>query len=886
MAIRSRRALVFFGLSALACTSETSVPVGSRGDRVVSEVCRRLELEASTKPGKGGALTRQFFTPFSFLLPSEVQTIEGDNGNHRLVLTFSARGGVAVRCEWRPGKGGKSPPKGEAKEKSYAFSACDNGAMSGSIAEGDTFALELQAGAGHAETTVRMPLVEATPCATDAWLAARPHYSRFDPALSESVVFVTDVDKYVLRAGGVLQTPEAFRTEADHADRLQFGALEASLAAEIAIPPPQGQVPPPRRVAVYFDVAIDWTDLTQRLASTSSSMQEAARADLDLAITKAGATMRTAVIAAGMTDVTTAVGIPAVFGTATRETLAALANNSSIVFIQSDEPGLPRSLAEPLNITSDAHIDTAFNGRTPPVFGEGQAVGVYEARAPGCTFYQAHRAFEFATKVDSAEPRMCSNDIECDICNEGSIFTPASRNTFCLDIGGGRGKRCVQRHISQTLSAISASVGGASMSVPATPFAAARSTLVNFNDTGNNCSDERFDLAFNFYLKRGATTTYESFDCPRIVGRGTTQDFYARYKNMLVLRAASNSVSDFACKEVHNGLCVGGSTPEGGVWSTTGDVGSTFLNPPGTDREEPDVMALGTKATTAWVDTFDAAKSSTPNVYQTNVSGTSIATPIVAAMGMLTKQACAAPNLDQRLVRAMTMVSAWSRNADGWLYSTPGVSSGGSIFDHKDGAGIAMAENLARFCDPPGTPDPNGPKISRGTSLVDLVGTPRFPSNFGLFSADRPPGGTGAGDPGSAPAPTKSKVSANLLGARYWSARLNPGQRVRTTFAWDSCVSKKSNRVTTDFDVYLCNEDPPAFGAPPIPYCYFASRSFDDNNEGMDVTVDKAGLWSLWYVFPGPREIEFDFKPLKTILLSSTCNGATVEPVAWAVAWF
>jgi hypothetical protein len=245
-------------------------------------------------------------------------------------------------------------------------------------------------------------------------------------------------------------------------------------------------------------------------------------------------------------------------------------------------------------------------------------------------------------------------------------------------------------------------------------------------------------------------------------------------------------------------------------------------------------------------------------------SGTSLAAPIAATLGVLMKQTCGSSfGNDERQLRAMMMTAAWSRNAEGWRYSTPGVVLSGGLVDHEDGAGITMAANLARFC--PGNAA-GSPNVSSGRMVVDLFSAPSLPA-LRVAPAGPPPGDPGAsGTPPSGSA--KSLDPSRYVGAKYWTGTLNALDRVRTTFAWDGCLTGTWTKVAVDFDVLLCQGT----------RCLYGSRSIADNNEGFDVTVDASGQWDLWYVFPAPVSAG-------KYTLAYGCQGSGVEPAAWAVAW-
>lgn len=665
----------------------------------------------------------------------------------------------------------------------------------------------------------------------------------------------------------------------DLALRARFGALTPALYDQIHSeqpPPPETRIP----IAIWYQEPVDWTSLTPRLASSDAKKQTQAQTVLRKAIAKRSAELTPALRAAGLDDLVVARDLPLLSGNATPGAIQTL---GTLVDIKSIELAAPKKTVplQAFNVTTDAHIDTVFNAPPLSLFGDGFTIGNYGELKSTHMTYQDHESFQFANVVhtDLSAVRTCTDDRDC--CDLDDYICPPSGDppTACVRIAAlGGTKRCVVKHTTATASGVSAATEGI-------PFSAAKAKLLEYNERLTNCIPGYTEAAYSWLLDNGTSTVWESFACSQasigLADEPVVNDRYARDYGFSIFKAANNDLPAVACRSTLNSICVGGHMDATEIWNEGDGVhGSSWLNRPGSDREEPDVTALGKDANVAW------PRDSFGPMNRAIVAGTSIAAPIMATMGLLMKQACAAPNLDPRFVRSVLRTAAWTRNPEGWLYSTPGIlAPDGTLYDHKDGGGATMAENVLPFCGA-GT---NSPPTASGTINVDLVGTPPAPPLVTrTFGVGAPPGGTGKGPPesGGSP-PSHAKVPGDLLGARYWSAQLGADKRVRTTWSWDACPVGSLARAAVDFDVYLCNDRP---ADPSIPaYCYYASRSVDDVNEGFDVRTDAAGLWSLLYVLPAPKVIILRPPlggPTFEVIEVETCRGSLVEPAAWSVVWF
>lgn len=410
------------------------------------------------------------------------------------------------------------------------------------------------------------------------------------------------------------------------------------------------------------------------------------------------------------------------------------------------------------------------------------------------------------------------------------------------------------------------------------------------------CSGQGMLNAYEYLAQQDVTTANESFDCPPN-SMGVTEDYYARYADMSVFHASGNNGNAFtsqfdgtqgACTQDPNGICVGGVNAEKkmscfSVWENPFEQGSTTVR---SDREEPDLVALagdangmsgfaagcseanqnefvqtiGVPGATGWLRAVGTTDWS-------GDVGTSFASPAMASVAALTKEACGG-SLDHLLMRAILRTAAWGFNPADYPYSTPGPGE-----DWKDGAGGLFATAVLPFC---GIGTGSNPTVASGNVNVSLNSGGTLPAGAAPDAGSPPPGGCLLAPCGAAqsaqggvhidsytpPGPNDGRVGGSFL-----SLFLNAGERLRVTFSWDACpvgmTGTAPDTVSSDIDIFLYSEDNAAY--------LYTSQSIADDNEGFDVTIPDSwgGRFTLYYgVIPTPG-----------------CNGATSEPSAWAAEW-
>lgn len=799
--------------------------------------CRTIRIE-STYVGQAWANAgASFFDPVTMSVPGVLRVVGAQQGLTALV-TFTTSNGD-VQCNYQ-----------QANPGSLRLTQCSAGLAEGTSVSARDVRMHVEGAGAVGSSVVVADFAEAHVCATGTWLQTNPHFTRHEPGVDDDVSYVGDIEKYVMSSRGVVEHLQSFRAREHRARSRRYGALEPEADAYLRRANPLSA----HAVAGTFKLDLNWSDLTRGLASTVAAERAAARTLLRNAVTLAQPGIHSTLTALGATEVHFSPHEPLVFAQMQPSAIRALANRPEMSLVRVDFPHAPQ-LTVASNGTQHAKIDSVFNTGLE-AFGAGLRAGTDELGS-ACALFANHDAFAFGPIVNYQLPqqpadRQCIDDLDCQFRCGPETDVPQS--AFCVDTNTSAGRRCSALHANATASMVLAARGGEK-------FGAARAAFYNFNRS-TNCREDAFTEAFGWFADGSVNTVYESFVCPRLIGSPSAQDLFARDFNISIFRAADNYKSNQACPHTNNAVCVGASNADDSLWVTSPkgpDVGSSFINPT-TDREEPDIVTLGVDVI-AGVPRKDSPSTS----YTTTVTGTSIATPNVAAASLLLREACGRADFDQRQMRAILMASSWSRNADGWRYSTPGIAdTAGIVHDHKDGAGVLDSQNLVAFCG-----GSNGqPRVTSGILIVDVFGTPSLPPLPRLTPTTSPPGDPGGPPGGGATGKSKAPPSDRLSGIPYWSQSLPAGARVRTTFAWDACPGMNRSRVSTDFDVLLCSEAK----------CLFASRSFDDNNEGMDVVVDSAGTWTLWAVHPTPIDAGI-------YTLAYGCRGSAIEPAAFAVVW-
>jgi hypothetical protein len=273
-------------------------------------------------------------------------------------------------------------------------------------------------------------------------------------------------------------------------------------------------------------------------------------------------------------------------------------------------------------------------------------------------------------------------------------------------------------------------------------------------------------------------------------------------------------VSGGACAYQTNAVCVGAVKHDLSMWSNT-----VTANPFGSDREEPDVVALGGDNATCG-NTVHAMKANTSALddWTGFFNATSAATPVVTSMMALTREYCVGlgRGFSPRWTRAILKASLGA-NPTGWRYETPGKTP-----TAKDGAGFMYAEDVKSWCSP-------GDSKESGDAPIDLAGGGPGPS--GTPPPREPPIGPFNVKPlsGANPGPSDGRKYQALKTFSF-----NKNARLRAVISWDACatapVASQPVRVVPDFDLFLHT---PNRGGKYV----FSSQSVSDNSEGFDIDI-------------------------------------------------
>jgi hypothetical protein len=663
-------------------------------------------------------------------------------------------------------------------------------------------------------TTSSEPAVDASPNLVR-------EQTRFLDGLEETVTLVKSPETtYAIRADGRIESIEAVLASDRAAWIGRHGKMPAPTVARLA-QVAEGEVVP---LAIVFDGGLDWHAHGTRLRSKDHLERSRARTDIEAAIRKSAALAHPEWKAAGFTITESSEQLPIVYGRATASDAKKLARLPSVAWVLSDERVATKLLSAP-NAISDPQTDTTFNAQG--FFGDGQNVGVFEASS--CGIYDKHEAFSNAAGIiySSAVPS-CMADSEC--------------VAICGDLGACVDGRCIETHQSSVTSCMVATKSGQR-------WGAANAQIFDFNAQQTSCVTGGVDHGYNWFDKNDVTTVPESWFCCSLGHDGMVQDHYIRAAGISVFKAAGNqegckheSIPDqVACAETLNSVCVGGATGGGTSMASF----SSWVNPPKTDREEPDVVALASGV--------EVSDTGAPDDWQSE-NGTSFATPAVAGIAALMKQACKknGQDIDREplVIRALLQVSGWFRNPADWKYSTPNGN-----MDHVDGAGGVVAGIALAAC---GVPTGTGPHVGWHQQDIDLTGGGPLPGG-------KPPV-IGLGPPGekplshNAPGGNDGRVGITLTSF----PGLRRDQRLRVTFVWNSCPATvyasatPPSAVATDFDVFLFNKTTKTYA--------YASQSVDDNSEGFDVRLPAGGDYDVILGWPK----------------GNTGCGSTSEPIAWA----
>lgn len=619
---------------------------------------------------------------------------------------------------------------------------------------------------------------------------------------------------------------------------------------------------------VYFTPRVaDWSDLTRRLNAFDPAVVAAARheltlateshghelaADLELAgleVTKVGSTM-SAIFVRGTAHQLLSVGHPGdpaidmiMESTSLRPELR---HHVQAGCFGGDDKSVHADCVDP-NVFH--HVDQTFNA--DGLFGRHQKIGVYEDVGDN-TLDRFHESFQF-----SAGP-VYSGTYSSNAVDHGTAVAS-------VILGAYRGRRC-----------------GASEATLYYPNDGVPQSFPDLNNPPNGtvtlpaviCHPDATADAYRWMESHGTPGDFdnpplavvnESFGCiheniacsyaDARTEEGVTQDYYARYRGMMIVKAAGNqNCADErheACPFSLNSLCVGGVDSGGNMYASSSTTNPGAHDPAYfEDREEPDLVAYGGQDA-PFSQGACAADLTTGNQGWRPWRGTSFAAPIVSSMVALLRERCErglGGHFRPQDLRAGFRNAAWFGNPTDTAYSTPRPG-----WDFSDGAGLLLADDFTSCPVPQANP----------VSLRDGDSMPKGRSPYvdnGWF----PPGETQrfTQPMGFNEAPADS----DRVGTRVFRGELVEGRRVRATISWNSCAANPQGtapgRVAVDYDLFLYWRDTETY--------VWASQSYDDNNEGFDYTVPigEGGDYEIFVSWPAR---------------ATSCEGGNYEPYGFSL---
>jgi|GEM_PF-4761668 len=522
--------------------------------------------------------------------------------------------------------------------------------------------------------------------------------------------------------------------------------------------------------------------------------------------------------------------IPMLTGHATGAQLWAIAFDPLLSGIVEDDAGPIENHVLVSDPVSASQADTAF--LSDGYGGDGERIGVIDPG--GCLVRDTHQVFAGGGVEYQApgQSHACTNDGDCiTACDGGEPLTQSKCTSG----------KCVDGH------------GHWVSSVVAQVAPRARILYTNGNFAKNLAPLPEMMSAYTWLAGQKARFVVQSFRANeqflptgRNDSQGIVEDQYARREGWFIAQSAGNggydpigSVTNEACPWSINAMCVGSHRIDGTVscFSSWLNPGGNLLdkkNFPDTDREEPDILALGgngvaktysgpTPACTNQTSEHVSLASSGSNNGYTDSLGTSFSTPIVGASAALVHQYCAklGVELDGLELRNTLMLTA-VRNARDWNYSTlkPGTDAFDGAGNLTLNAARAACDSFARIA------TGNGPAAVHGNGTVD-TSVRGEPLPVGDVAYQATPPGVETRNQGLNPVAPLLGTSATP--EMKWQRKA--GEHIRFVLSWNACSETKAapNRVGVDFDVFLYS--------PTVKKYLYTSQSNDDNNEGFDVVV-------------------------------------------------
>ena len=618
--------------------------------------------------------------------------------------------------------------------------------------------------------------------------------------------------------------------------RDRHGAASRMLLDRLATAKPTERIP----VAIRYEIA----GLDALIARPRDARVKLVRAAIASSVDGVAAWLETR----GFVETSRSSIMPAIFGTLPAHAIETVAHSRELTRIALDEPIDPPGDGEfaVLNPIDVHAIDSTWNTCTNCLGNYGSAVSV--GMIEWCGFdddvgtrglYNDHVAFSELFPFSLTEhigysdtPISCTTDADC----EGAEF--CQNTVACID------SRCVTEHGSQVASVISATT-------PSGPSGAAKVRLFLANKAKPNTIAgyvTEYEEIIN--VRGGVDIVNETHAFTNQGDDLQVADFVARTYEIQPVQSAGNDTPNLslkACRKSSNAICVGASlAPASGNWIASY---SSFENPPGTDREEPDVVAF---AGDRFIDYTRVHNFSSTTDWSGQQDGTSFAAPVVTNLLAHMQRWCPNFSVAHPLVkRAVIRTAAWAGNPVGNAYETPNNVN----VDGIDGAGWVDAPALQWFCEGPGSTG------GGGLIGVDLTGGSDPEGQDSDYEPGRPPAMqptdyTPAHDPSFA-------RKEYLLG----EATLNAGDRVRATITWFSCATAIDGTSIADVDIDI---DLFLLKVSGTPTYIYGSQSIDDNNEGFDLLVPEEGTYKV--VFTRPASV------------TQSCGSENIL-LGWAARW-
>jgi hypothetical protein len=511
-------------------------------------------------------------------------------------------------------------------------------------------------------------------------------------------------------------------------------------------------------------------------------------------------------------------------------------------------------------------IDTAYDQPSQNgSYATGQRVGIIEsgglyddASQKACGINHNHIAFSHATPDPQTGERV-TYAIPPERCRtSGPSGCPSSSCTTCINMGYsspfvGHCVNSTTNHPIGVASLISNTYNGG------IPYAAAEARLYIANLAEPCPSGGSTASIFDWLVSQSVRTVSAQYTPCGV--DGPWQDLYMRNHDLFVGRGAGNTAispnpSDRrACPLSANSMCVGATNRHGEMACT-----SNWENPQDglvspSDREEPDIVAVGGQPS---VDCIPTQKSEVESVRlargDTGINtdwrwdaGTSFAGPTVVALAALMREACGdARGWSARALRAIMRTTAYEENPHGPPYSTPVAPVGGVTpleYDWRDGGGWLSPQTAAAACDL----DPVDGEDGEG--IFDLLTGDGTTVNARIEYDPTKPQQLVRGDDEHW-RDWALPIGGRVFDTVYYLESVPAGSRIRATISWNGCTDNPQSPWVAlparDIDLFLVRVDFVGSGPKDYVGAWLAgSQSVNDVNEGFDVEVNSTSDYAI-----------------------------------------